>query len=201
MAFAVREIFGLVHREKSPAADEHSHPSVYLRLALSLDPDLRSSSVLGPADCSASIQRLFAPSTAIRVKAILSQRGRPRRKSTTGSPGLNSAGSAIHESSIQQKKMAAWMEQDQAISYGVQLGIVPPDLAREERQEAVLRSDSVEDEGVSSREGSEDVEWKGILDEAFSETGDTLESNLLNAFAACMSGSGVWGLMTEGRTS
>lgn len=197
MSFAIRDLFDLAHLEvldrptptRSVAEGEDgatnwefSHPSVYLRLALGVDLDLGSSSSPGPTDLSAILERLFASSTANRVEAILGQREKTWRKPATGSPEPKRLASSSHEKSI-QRNMATWMEHDQAISYGVQLGIVPPDLAGEERQESGSGSESGEDGDVSSQQSVEGHEWKEIMAEAFSEKGDVLEGNLLNELA------------------
>lgn len=164
-----------------------SHPSTCLRLALCLDSGLvhtRAKEEL-PAQ---SLLRIFSPSTLNRIKTMLTHQDdvNARRTSSSGSAGPDRllAASQTRDMFIQQR-VAEWTEQDQAVSYGVQLGIVPSDLAREEGENGLPESDRREDENASTHEMSEVVDWKSVMEMAFSETGDILEGKVLDAFAFC----------------
>lgn len=93
--------------------------------------------------------------------------------------------------------MAEWMRQDQAISYGVQLGLVPSDMPGEEqgrRGEGGAGADEM-GQGHQERTSStavhrQDDHTQADVDleqdsmaRAFSETGELLEEKMLDAFA------------------
>lgn len=162
-----------------------AHPSTCFRLALCLDAGLVHMRAKETHLLTQSLLRLFSPRTLNRIKAMLVDQGaKGRRTSSAGSAGGADRLLASHTRDMFiQQRIAEWTEHDQAVSYGVQLGIVPSDLAREEGETGLPGPDRREDESIGTHELLEDVDWKHVMDMTFSETGDILEGKVLDVFA------------------
>lgn len=232
---AIRAIFDVAQLDDDDAAripddgyladvssHHQHHPSMYLRLALSLDPAIRYDS----SDPIAYLPRLLATDTLRRIAA----RRKPSSASfssyspTTSSrpapaPAAVPAAAAPDESKTAQLRMAEWMQQDQAISYGVQLGIVPPaDMAREDDDEragagegtpastfgTTMREGDREVEGsaaalAAARENAQaEAEWEDMTAWVFSEAGDCVEGRVLDVFVFRDQPPGTHGLGAAG---
>lgn len=84
--------------------------------------------------------------------------------------------------------MAVWMQHDQAVSLGVELGLVPPELAAEvgDAGGVVCGDGNADEEAVDEfaleETPGDDGQWQETVDLAFSESGDVLEGWLLDSF-------------------
>lgn len=183
----------------------HHHPSMYLRVALGMDPSIGDKT---DSDPSATLRRLLATATLRRVEPVMAwstRRKQPSSSSSSSSPASSgraaaaaaaaAAAQAAHdESSTAQLRIAEWMQQDQAISYGVQLGILPSDLPPREagispphekqQQPAGPGGDNQRGDAQAQAQAHAQAQgWReSLMARAFSAAGDDLERKLLEVF-------------------
>lgn len=206
-----------------PVSEIGLHPSIYLRLALSLDWGMSHNELPNADQLSSCLLRMFATSSVNRIKTILNDGLKAGRSpsdvwaetaaaATTG-PGPAGGGGGGGEMGWEDHPPPGvpphaedldWSEQDQAILFGLQLGIISPDMAMEWAQDVVSpESLPTSDEGggvgggvfgvpgpptpcEAARRGAgetaEQAKWKEIAGQAFSDTVDIPERNVLDAF-------------------
>lgn len=185
----------------APATEFASHPSVHLRLALVMDSDLKRSKSLNTRDLSAGIARLFSSDSKNRIKALLSQAPQQQQQqqkhtpSAGGSSRIQSGSSNTDNTSRkQQKTLADWGQVDQSMIFAIELGLVPAEPATggdggsSDEDSASAMSVGSEDDGAAPAEPPANdkllhsMDWRDIAGQAFSETGDTAERDVLGAF-------------------
>lgn len=216
------------------------HPSIYLRLALSLDWGMSNSELPNADQLSSCLLRMFATSSVNRIRTILNEGLRRdvfAEATHTTAPRTVSGGGEEFDQQQQQQQYVDdecgpdgqmprgldWSEQDQAILFGLQLGIISPNMAMEWAEDVVSPESlptSSEDGGSAGSAGGpqtpceaamhgrggheqqpphevvveqEEAEqqqqqqqhsakWKEIAGQAFSDTVDIPERNVLDAF-------------------
>lgn len=187
------------------------HPSIYLRLALSLDWGMSNSELPNADQLSSCLLRMFATSSVNRIKKMLNEGLMSR---TNRSPSDVFAETSVRpvggERDTDEQNQTNglqghlrdldWSDQDQAILFGLQLGIISPDMAMEWAEDIVSPDSSLptSDDGVAAPQtpceaaisGHHDLQpdtvehakWKEIAGQAFSDTVDIPERNVLDAF-------------------
>lgn len=198
----------------------HLHPSIYLRLALTLDWGMSNSELPNADQLSSCLLRMFATSSVNRIKTMLNEGLTSSRTISRPSPSdvfatetttastrpVGAGGERTADDEQQQSHMSGlhehlrdldWADQDQAILFGLQLGIISPDMAMEWAEDVVSPESSLptSDEGgvaaappvtycetAEQEDTVENAKWKEIAGQAFSDTVDIPERNVLDAF-------------------
>lgn len=202
------ENLGAVNNSTSAATSEFAcHPSVHLRLALVMDADLKRSRSLNTRDLSAGIARLFSSDSVNRIKGLLGQVAPHQQVKHTPSAGGSSSrvqsGSSNadgnNSTSRMQKTLADWGQVDQSMIFAIELGLVPAQPAAgggsDSEDSASAMSVGSEDDdnnaGAPAGGGSssglphrvvDSKDWKEVAGQAFAETGDNAERDVLGAF-------------------
>lgn len=205
------ENLGAVNNSTSAATSEFAcHPSVHLRLALVMDADLKRSKSLNTRDLSAGIARLFSSDSVNRIKGLLGQVVPHQQMKHTPSAGGSSSrvqsGSSNadgnnNSTSRMQKTLADWGQVDQSMIFAIELGLVPAQPAAggggsDSEDSASAMSVGSEDDdnnaglapaGGGSSSGLphrvvDSKDWKEVAGQAFAETGDNAERDVLGAF-------------------
>lgn len=178
-----------------PGSELGSHPSIYMRLALSLDWGMTNSELPNADQLSSCLLRMFATSSVNRIKTILNEglkAGRSPSDVFTETARPVTSGE-IDQQSVQPKD-SDWSEQDHAILFGLQLGIISPGMAMEWTEDVVSPESIPTEDGVMPQTPCEaaisghdqatagHTKWKEIAGQAFSDTVDIPERNVLDAF-------------------
>lgn len=177
-----------------PVSELGSHPSIYLRLALSLDWGMSNNELPNADQLSSCLLRMFATSSMNRIRTILNGGLKAGRSpSEMFAETARSAGEEVDDQSGQSKD-SDWSEQDQAILFGLQLGIISPDMAMEWAEDVVSPESLPTEDGAMpqtpceaaisghNQDTVEHAKWKEIAGQAFSDTVDIPERNVLDAF-------------------
>lgn len=197
------ENLGAVNSSTSASTSElASHPSVHLRLALVMDADLKRSKSLNTRDLSAGIARLFSSDSVNRIRALLSRAPQQQQQKHTPSAGGVSrgvqSGSSIsdYNNISRQQAMLNWGHVDQSMIFAIELGLIPAEPAvggysSDESGSAMSVGSDDEDESAARagpgsalphRGAADSMEWREIAGQAFAETGDNAERDMLGAF-------------------
>lgn len=190
------ENLGAVNSTSAATSEFACHPSVHLRLALVMDSDLKRSKSLNTRDLSAGIARLFSSDSVNRIKALLSQV--PQQKHITPSAGGSSrmqSGSSNPDNTSRKQTLADWGQVDQSMIFAIELGLVPAQPAADggdsdEDSASAMSVGSEDDDGGAAPAGSSGLphrvsdskDWKEVAGQAFAETGDNAERDVLGAF-------------------
>lgn len=205
--------------ESTVSSEMGLHPSIYLRLALSLDWGMSNSELPNADQLSSCLLRMFATSSVNRIRTILNEGLRSGRSPTDVFAEANHMTAARtvsggEEFDQQQQDECSdgqiprdldWSEQDQAILFGLQLGIISPDMAVEWAEDVVSPESlptfsedggsagsaggpqtpceaAIHGRGHEQQEEQHSAKWKEIAGQAFSDTVDIPERNVLDAF-------------------
>lgn len=193
----------------SPTAGLACHPSVHLRLALVMDADLKRSKTLSTRDLSAGIARLFSSDSVNRIRALLSQAPQQQKHTPSAggaSRGVQSGSSNSDNTQINASRKQAllnWGQVDQSMIFAIELGLVPAEPAGvgggddDSDDSASAMSVGTDDEdnnnvapvglgpapGLPHRGAAVDkMDWREVAGQAFAETGDNAERDVLGAF-------------------
>lgn len=196
----------------SPTAELACHPSVHLRLALVMDADLKRSRTLSTRDLSAGIARLFSSDSVNRIRALLlsqapHQQGQQKHTPSAGaaSRGVQSGSSNSDNnvtSASRKQALLNWGQVDQSMIFAIELGLMPAEPAAgggddDSDDSASAMSVGTDDDdnnnnvapaghgpaGLPHRAAAVDkMDWREIAGQAFAETGDNAERDVLGAF-------------------
>lgn len=160
--------------------DVKLQPGPYFRMSLALAFGKASSMT----DLVAQLPLILSCHYLRAAKSMIEQRSEPGPVSPTLIAGSLRRTSSSTQGDVARQRMAAWMQHDQAISLGVEQGIVPPGLAAEEEIHDVVEDEDPElnCNVESDRVADENARWKQHVNLAFSEIGDVLEGRLLDTF-------------------
>lgn len=188
------ENLGAVNSTPSSASEFACHPSVHLRLALVMDADLKRSKSLNTRDLSAGIARLFSSDSVNRIRALLSQapQQKPHPPSAGGSSRIQS-GSSNPENTSRKQTLADWGQVDQSMIFAIELGLVPaqPVAGGSDSEDSAsamsVGSEEEDNAGPAASSGLphrvvDSKDWKEVAGQAFAETGDNAERDVLGAF-------------------
>ncbi|KAJ0122430.1 cutinase transcription factor 1 beta [Diaporthe amygdali] len=184
------ENLGAVNSTSASASEFACHPSVHLRLALVMDSDLKRSKSLNTRDLSAGIARLFSSDSVNRIKALLSQVPQQKHTPSAGSSRIQS-NSSNPDNTSRKQTLADWGQVDQSMIFAIELGLVPaePAAGDSSSDSASAMSVGTEDDNAVPAESArllhrvvDSMDWKDIAGQAFSETGDNAERDVLGAF-------------------
>lgn len=194
------ENLGAVNSTSAATSEFACHPSVHLRLALVMDSDLKRSKSLNTRDLSAGIARLFSSDSVNRIKALLSQVPQQKQHITPASAGggssrMQSGSSNPDNTSRKNQTLADWGQVDQSMIFAIELGLVPAQPAAgggdsDEDSASAMSVGSDEDDGAAPAGSSSGLphravdskDWKEVAGQAFAETGDNAERDVLGAF-------------------
>lgn len=196
------ENLGVVNSSTSASTSELAcHPSVHLRLALVMDADLKRSKTLNTRDLSAGIVRLFSSDSVNRIRALLSRAPHQQQQKHTpsaggASRGVQSGSSHSDNTNISRRQaLLNWGHGDQSMIFAIELGLVAAEPAAggySSDDSASAMSVGSDDEenatpaglgpGLPHRGASDNMDWKEIAGQAFAETGDNAERDVLGAF-------------------
>lgn len=169
------------------------HPSVHLRLALVMDSDLKRSKSLNTRDLSAGIARLFSSDSVNRIKALLSQAPQQKHTPSAGGSSRMQSNSSNPDNSSRKQTLANWGQVDQSMIFAIELGLVPAQPVAggsdSEDSASAMSVGSEEDDTVAPAGSSglphrlvDSKDWKEVAGQAFAETGDNAERDVLGAF-------------------
>lgn len=169
------------------------HPSVHLRLALVMDADLKRSKSLNTRDLSAGIARLFSSDSVNRIKALLSQAPQQKHTPSAGGSSRMQSSSSNTENTSRKQILANWGQVDQSMIFAIELGLVPAQPAAggsdSEDSASAMSVGSEEDDNAAPAASSglphrvvDNKDWKDVAGQAFAETGDNAERDVLGAF-------------------
>lgn len=205
------ENLGAVNSSTSTSTSELAcHPSVHLRLALVMDADLKRSKSLNTRDLSAGIARLFSSDSVNRIRALISrapqqQQQQQQQKHTPSAGGASrgvQSGSSNSDNPYNISRREAllnWGHGDQSMIFAIELGLVPAEPAAggyssdDSASAMSVGSDDEDDAGPASagrgsssalphRGAADSMDWKEVAGQAFAETGDNAERDMLGAF-------------------
>lgn len=169
------------------------HPSVHLRLALVMDADLKRSKSLNTRDLSAGIARLFSSDSVNRIKALLSQAPQQKHTPSAGGSSRMQSSSSNPDNTSRKQILANWGQVDQSMIFAIELGLVPAQPAAggsDSEDSASAMSVGSEEDDTAAPAGSgglphrvvDNKDWKDVAGQAFAETGDNAERDVLGAF-------------------
>lgn len=199
--------------QEGPVSELGLHPSIYLRLALSLDWGMSNSELPNADQLSSCLLRMFATSSVNRIRTILNEGLTHRGVRSPSDVLFASTGTTSNENDHHQQQQNSpgqylgtstrdldWAEQDQAILFGLQLGIISPGMAMDWAEDVEVPSPEslpTSDEGAPAHQPQtplqskqqdnnntmeHNAKWKEIAGQAFSDTVDIPERNVLDAF-------------------
>lgn len=177
----------------STSSEFACHPSVHLRLALVMDSDLKRSRSLNTRDLSAGIARLFSSDSVNRIKALLSQAPQQKHTPSAGGSSRMQSGSSNPDNTSRKQTLADWGQVDQSMIFAIELGLVPAQPAAggsdSEDSASAMSVGSEEDDNAGAAGSSglphrvaDSKDWKEVAGQAFAETGDNAERDVLGAF-------------------
>lgn len=169
------------------------HPSVHLRLALVMDSDLKRSKSLNTRDLSAGIARLFSSDSVNRIKALLSQAPQQKHTPSAGGSSRMQSNSSNPDNTSRKQTLANWGQVDQSMIFAIELGLVPAQPVAggsdSEDSASAMSVGSEEDDNAALPGSSglphrvvDNKDWKDVAGQAFAETGDNAERDVLGAF-------------------
>lgn len=204
------ENLGAVGSSASAAASEFAcHPSVHLRLALVMDSGLKKGArSLSTRDLSAGIARLFSSDSATRIRALLTRVPPQRHTPSTGAAssrvqsGSSNPDNNNNNNNSRNQTLADWGQVDQSMIFAIELGLVPAepaaggpgaggDSSSEDSASAMSVGTDEEDDraapagpssGLPHHRAADGKDWREVAGQAFAETGDTAERDVLGAF-------------------
>lgn len=205
------ENLGAVGSSASAATSEFAcHPSVHLRLALVMDSGLKKGArSLSTRDLSAGIARLFSSDSATRIRALLTRVPQQRHTPSTGAAssrvpsGSSNPDNNNNNSNLRNQTLADWGQVDQSMIFAIELGLVPAEPAAggpgaggdtsgsEDSASAMSVGTDEEDgrpapaglpSGLPHHRAADGRDWREVAGQAFAETGDTAERDVLGAF-------------------
>lgn len=187
------ENLGAVNSTSAATSEFACHPSVHLRLALVMDSDLKRSKSLNTRDLSAGIARLFSSDSVNRIKALLSQVPQQKHTPSAGGSSRMQSNSSNPDNTSRNQTLANWGQVDQSMIFAIELGLVPAQPAAggsDSEDSASAMSVGTEEEDSAAPAGSSGLphrvvdskDWKEVAGQAFAETGDNAERDVLGAF-------------------
>lgn len=187
------ENLGAVNSTSASASEFASHPSVHLRLALVMDSDLKRSKSLNTRDLSAGIARLFSSDSVNRIKALLTQVPQQKHTPSAGGSSRIQSGSSNPDNTSRKQTLADWGQVDQSMIFAIELGLVPAEPAAggsSSGDSASAMSVGTEEDDGAAVAGSaglphrvvDSLDWREVAGQAFAETGDNAERDVLGAF-------------------
>lgn len=198
------ENLGAVNSSTSASTSELAcHPSVHLRLALVMDADLKRSKSLNTRDLSAGIARLFSSDSVNRIRALISRAPQQQQKHTPSAGGVSrgvQSGSSSSDNPYNISRREAllnWGHGDQSMIFAIELGLIPAEpmaggYSSDDSASAMsVGSDDEDEAGPASaghgsalphRGAADSLDWKEVAGQAFAETGDNAERDMLGAF-------------------
>ena len=193
------ENLGAVSNTSASTSELACHPSVHLRLALVMDADLKRSKSLNTRDLSAGIARLFSSDSVNRIRALLSRAPHQQQKHTSSaggaSRGVQSGSSNSDNNTSRKQALLNWGQVDQSMIFAIELGLMPAEpvaggYSSDDSASAMSVGSDDEDNagpavagpGLPHRGAVDSMDWKEIAGQAFAETGDNAERDVLGAF-------------------
>lgn len=187
------ENLGVVNSTSAAVSEFACHPSVHLRLALVMDSDLKRSKSLNTRDLSAGIARLFSSNSVNRIKALLSQVPQQKHTPSAGGSSRMQSNSSNPDNTSRKQTLANWGQVDQSMIFAIELGLVPAEPAAggsDSEDSASVMSVATDDDDNAGPSGSSGLphhvvdskDWKEVVSQAFAETGDNAERDMLGAF-------------------
>lgn len=186
------ENLGAVNSTSTATSEFACHPSVHLRLALVMDSDLKRSKPLNTRDLSAGIARLFSSDSVNRIKALLSQVPQQKHTPSAGGSSRMQSSSSNPDNTSRKQTLADWGQVDQSMIFAIELGLVPaqPAAGDSDSDSASAMSVGTEEDDSAAQAGSSGLphrvvdskDWKEVAGQAFAETGDNAERDVLGAF-------------------